>query len=549
MTVEASPPRALASSGWLRAALLIAYLALIVPVLIVDVPPLVDYTNHNARLWLIAGGIDLAPMRDFYAVDWSRASTNIGIDLIAATLGPLIGKDHVGPFCLILTIVLPALGALALHRRIFGGAHWWQLTFVLPAFGKTVLAGYLNFHIGVGLALLAAALDDRIGRLGTIPAFIVRALLTALILLFHPFAALGYGGLLLALAIGREVTPLTSLQGIRSKLWPCVLAVAATVIPVVLLMVFSPHPPVARDGHTIIQWEHFSIVSAVGDLLVAFHTFSDTFDIFIVAMLAIPVVIALVTRKISIHTGLFLAGVAFVVLTLVMPTRIGDGYDLEFRPPVLAVYLLLVSIRPNFATSRRAAGVMAGLFFALAIVRTSFITAAWVRDQDDAHAVLAALAKAPEGSPILSMTLAITPAQRAEAPFGRYIGDIPTFYAYPPLVVTERHGFAPNIWALPGQQPLRATDAWLPMFAPQGDRPPHIPDLYAKTQPEGREYLVDWRRFDYILMLNADAPSTPEEQFAPGDVDLVSDNGFARLYRIRKIPAPAPAQRPAGDHL
>jgi hypothetical protein len=540
MSVEASPSGRPAAGGWLRAALLVAYVALVVPVLIVDVPPLVDYTNHNARLWLIAGGIDLGHLRDYYAIDWSRASVNIGIDLIAAGLGPLIGKTLVGPLCLILSIILPAAGALALHRRVFGAAHWWQLTFVLPAFGKTVLAGYMNFHIGVGLALLAASLDERLSRLGPVPAFIGRVLLTALVLIFHPFAAMGYGGLLLALAIGRDLTPLLSLRGVVARIGPGALAVSAAVVPVLAVMLLSPHPPVG--SHTVVKWASFSLLSSLGDLLVAFHAYSTAFDGLVVLILGGVVTLAVILRRLSIHTGLFLAGVAFALITLVMPTRIGDGYDLEFRPPVLATYILLAAVRPDFALSRRWAGVLASLFFVLAVARTAVVGAAWVSVQPDVRAVRRALALSPQGVSLLTLSRDVPRDQRGKEPFGRYFADIQSYYGYPPLAVIQRHDFVPNIWAIAGQQPLRVRDAWLPMFAPEGDRPPHIADLYAPTQDEGRQYLTRWRRFDYIVLLHADAPPAPGDRFAAGDVDLVSDQGFAALYRVRH-----PSGNPAAE--
>ena len=44
-------------------------------------PPLLDYPNHFARIWLLAGGAGAQPVSGFYAVDWSGAWTNIGIDV------------------------------------------------------------------------------------------------------------------------------------------------------------------------------------------------------------------------------------------------------------------------------------------------------------------------------------------------------------------------------------------------------------------------------------------------------------------------------------
>jgi hypothetical protein len=54
-------------------------------------PPILDYPNHYARMWLLAGGIAEPPFNRIYALDWNRTFTNVGIDLAAYWLGPVIG--------------------------------------------------------------------------------------------------------------------------------------------------------------------------------------------------------------------------------------------------------------------------------------------------------------------------------------------------------------------------------------------------------------------------------------------------------------------------
>jgi uncharacterized membrane protein len=538
MTVEASPPRRRAGERWLWAALLVAYAALIVPILIVDTPPLLDYSNHNARLWMIAGGARLPPLDQFYAIDWSRASTNIGIDLMAAGLGPLIGKTLVGPLCLTLAIVLPCLGALLLHRRVFGAPHWWQLAFVFPAFGKTVLGGFMNFHIGIGVALVAATLDDRLARRGPLVAFVGRTLLTAFTLVFHPFAAMAYGGLLAGLAIGRDVAPLMSWSGLKAKVGPVLLAAAPSLVPVILVVLFSPHPPVeAGSAAKVLQWNPFTLQGALGDLLVAFHSYSEAFDLLAVALVVAVAGLALLVRKLSIHAGLLLVGLGFAALTLVMPTRFGDGSWLQYRPAVAATFILLVAVRPDFAVSRRALALCTSLFFALAVGRTGLVGAAWVSAQQDIRSLRQALDAVPEGAAVLSVTREASDEQRKAAPLGRYFGKVPAYWGYPPLAVAQRHAYVPTLFAIAGQQPLRVRDPWSALTSGSGDRPVNIKWLGAARQKTGEEYLTRWKSFDYVMLLNADAPAAPGEQFSPADVQLVSDQGFAVLYRIRKAPA------------
>ena len=59
----------------------------------------------------------------------------------------------------------------------------------------------------------------------------------------------------------------------------------------------------------------------------------------------------------------------------------------------------------------------------------------------------------------------------------------------------------------------------------------------------GATYLRAWReRFDYALVVNADLPDDLGPFVPPPELELVADEGFAQLYRIRR-PAPQAAAR------
>ena len=55
------------------------------------------------------------------------------------------------------------------------------------------------------------------------------------------------------------------------------------------------------------------------------------------------------------------------------------------------------------------------------------------------------------------------------------------------------------------------------------------PQLY------GYRYLKDWqRRFDYVLVLNADRPDELGPAPRLPELELVVDEGFAQLWRVRR---------------
>ena len=70
------------------------------------------------------------------------------------------------------------------------------------------------------------------------------------------------------------------------------------------------------------------------------------------------------------------------------------------------------------------------------------------------------------------------------------------------------------------------------MTATAHENPPPIATLHAPGHPAAKAYLNHWRRFDYILLLNADAKPRPEDRLSPDEAVLVSGRGFAELYKI-----------------
>ena len=515
-------------------AIALAFVGLLVPLLIVDVPPVLDYPNHYARMWLIAGGAQLAPLDQMYAVDWSQASTNIGIDLMAQIFGHLLGAGAVAKTCLIASILLPCLGCLWLHRRVFGGAHWWQLTFVLPAFGKTGLAGFMNFNIGVGLALVGAVIDENLVRRGRVATFCGRAVIATVTLIFHPFATLAYAGLVVAMIVGREMPDLRSPGVLADKVLGTLMAALAIGLPVGLLLTLSPHSPLdVERGRTLLGWAPFSAPGKLGDLLTAYRAYVPWFD-GLVALITLAIAgLAICIRRCSVHVGLLLAGLAFAAVALVMPARIGDAYWVETRLPVFATFILLASIRPEFAFSGRRLAMVSGALLALGLARTAVVGTAWSRGQQDVQAVRHALSDVPSGASVLPITNSLDKHAIGSAPFGRYFaGRNPAFWSYPALAVIARHAFVPTLWTVPGQHSLRTNGDWRFMSGPFGGLPIAASELGNRANPPPKQYLTSWRRFDYILHLNADMPTGPDDKLPAQGLELVSDQGFAKLYRI-----------------
>ncbi|HEY4172590.1 MAG TPA: hypothetical protein VGM42_06135, partial [Rhodopila sp.] len=127
---------------------------LLAPLLVVDVPPLLDYPNHLARAFVLASLPGDSVLARFYAPHWS-VIPNLALDLVAPPLMHVLPVYVVGRLLIAVAVLLPVLGAVAYNAAL--GGRWWSLGAGLVAYNSCLLYGFLNFTIALGLALLLAA--------------------------------------------------------------------------------------------------------------------------------------------------------------------------------------------------------------------------------------------------------------------------------------------------------------------------------------------------------------------------------------------------------
>ncbi len=539
-------------AAWLARALPLACIVLalgtlVLPVALTHMPPLLDYPNHLARMWLLAGGAEHAPLDRIYGVDWSGASTNIGIDLLAATVGRLVGGWTLAPLLLGAAVLLPPLGAVLLNRAVFGGWHWWQAGFAVLAWNSTLLAGFLNFQIGLGLALLAAAADLALrwaGPLGVVP---LRMGLGTVLLVFHPFAAGLYGVLLAGLAFGAEFGPRGGQVPFGRRIWQAAVAAGLGVgFPVACFLLLAPTLPGGHAPGIYDAWAGFTIADKAVTLLSAVATYDLRLDIVAVLLLWAAARLVASGPLLRCHAGLLLAALGLVVLAVLVPSTLGGTAFVDWRFPIMAVLTAAASFRPDLR-SARAGQAMAVALMLLALARTGWIASIWQERQADVAAVEDVLAFVPAGAAVLPVEH--TGTDGAEMPRGRVLAvGLPLHWHLPSLAVPLRQAFVPTLFTAPGKQPLRVLPPWAEISVLEG-MPAPVRDLRAFVPTPWEAYMVGyvahWReRFDYVLVLNAQLPDADDEASVPG-LELLADRGFARLYRILREEGERPGTRHA----
>ncbi|HXF54289.1 MAG TPA: hypothetical protein VNK52_09220, partial [Hyphomicrobiaceae bacterium] len=358
--------------------------ALAIPALLVPVPPLFDYANHLVRLWLIAGGAHGPPLAQMYAPAWEQAFTNVGIDYIGAVLGWIVPATAVGTGMLVFATALPPLGALLLNRALFGGLHWSQVAILFFAWNATLIAGFLNFHIGIGLALAGAALEPRLGTSSMALRASVRAAIGFLLIVVHAFGLLYYCALITGLSIGRSLGPLADLEGLAARAGRALAAAAAAALPSFLVIVLAPALPGAHTDAVgkAPLWD-FSLASKSYVLLSPIATYHLAVDVAFALAALTPLAAAALAGRCEAHAGLLILAAAMTLIALLAPAAVAGTWWIDNRFPLMAVLALLAGLRPNAPLRQRTTAALAVLLTFIVVLRTGWIAAVWLERQQD----------------------------------------------------------------------------------------------------------------------------------------------------------------------
>lgn len=498
------------------------------PVLMVAVPPLLDYPNHMVRFWLLSGGADMAPLSGFYAVDWSRTATNIGMDALAAILGHLFPAEMTGRIVLGLSALMPPAAAAVLSRQLHGRWSWWQPLLFLLAWPLVLLTGFMSFQLALGTALISAILDEKLKYQKPLVSLARRTVQVIAVVLVHPFGALLYLALAIGLAAGRR------LESLREKGWwrlaiTTNLPFALGAVAIVARLALGGGAPDSGFPEFIWQdgfWQSLTPGHVVAMLIEPLRSYGLPFDILCLVLLAAPVAVSAVRRRLDLHMGLLLAGAGFLILGLFGPQDISSTSLVDLRFLTMTLFVLGVAVLPEPVEDRRLAIALPIAVLAVIAARGLWMGEIWQARQADIASVERALKPVPAGARVMPMMLPPTD----DEPEGRTLGDItPAFEHLPSLVVLDAHAYVPTLFAQEGKQPLSVRAPFDQDNEPSGGVLAGPADVAAHNGHVAG-YLPHWQdEFDYVLMINADVGAAP----APPGTCLISDQGFARLYRVR----------------
>ena len=135
---------------------LLVLLIALTPLFVAVIPPIHDYPFHLARMEILASLPHSPFLRAHYEVG-SYFLPNVGMDVAMMPLYHLFPIVTAGRVFLGLTLALILSGTVALHAAIHRRVSVWPLLAAFFLYNWIFLFGFLNYILGIGLALWAAA--------------------------------------------------------------------------------------------------------------------------------------------------------------------------------------------------------------------------------------------------------------------------------------------------------------------------------------------------------------------------------------------------------
>ncbi len=507
--------------------LFVISVVLVAPLTVVDVPPLLDYPNHLARAYVLAHGQADVHLSQMYAPHWA-VIPNLALDLVLPPLLLIMPVHIAGRILLAVALVLPVVGTFLYSQAVFGRRSYWPLATCLVTCNGLFLLGFVNFQLGIGLALVCAAIWRRWREARPIVTVVLGSVSAVALFFSHLMGLLFFFILLISHEVERVRSARQQGRSLANSLLRTVWSVPIILIPFVLYATSA-----FADKAAEISWETWSdkLIHAAMSVV----NYNLPLDIATACLTAILLLTLARLRLIVAPLGSVIALTALAVLFMVSPFSFkGTGY-IDARFAVMFGFLLFGAVLP-VQLPRKGALLVGLAMSALFGLRTATLAAVWDAHNQDLDQFRHAISVVEPGSRVLLAAVSVEEANLAQHAFPRrqYLSDGARLDGHTAaLVLIERHAFWPFLFANQEQQPIRLRSPFLETF----ERTVGIPDvkllstLVAEPADMARFPLEgQWSCcYDYVLLMQAG--SRPD--FHHRDLELLYRSDYASVFRVK----------------
>ena len=521
---------ATARPGYRWAACIGALLVLCIPLMVAEVPPLLDYPNHLARTYLLAFGQDDPVLSRLYTQHW-EIIPNLAIDVVLTGLMRVLPVYVAGRVMLGLILLLNYAAIILYSRSVFGRWSWWPLAGALMGYHALFLMGFMNFQVGIALAMLTAAGWNAWRERHPLPTIAGTALAATLVFFSHIFG-LVFCGLLIG---ARELV--ASWRDWRAgDRWAVPRRGAALAVVFLPSVVLYLRAQLSQTDEGLVSW--LPAAAKLKNLTEPFMNYYAAFDKLTALAILLLIGACLWLRRIRVHRPSALAGLACLGFYLLMPATLKEASFIDARFPIMLGMLLFAGLLPSLPA--RPARLVGLALAALFLVRMGVVATVWAGQNRDIADIRRSIAPVEPGSRVLVAT--VDPGSNPDfwRSHGRRLAIADfcrTDQHLGALLTIERHAFWPMVFTSPGQQPLRVLPPYDALAEPAGYLPDYQqldPDIVLPHGIDRPAYMADWPdTFDYVLLLNAGGMKALPA-YAADRLEPVNRTTMAALYRVRR---------------
>ena len=500
---------------------------LVAPLALVDVPPLLDYPNHLARAYVLAYGPADPHLSQMYAPHWTIIP-NLALDLILPPLLTIMPVHLAGRLLLAITLVLPVVGTVLYNQTVFGQRSYWPLVSCMVACNGLFLLGFVNFQLGIGLALICAAGWRQWRETRPTAAVAIGIMFSAILFFSHLMGLLLFLILLLSYEIERPRLVQQQDYSLAASLHYAAWSILIFLLPAALYAM-SAFGDTAAD----VSWETWQekLIRAAMSVV----NYNLPLDIITACSIASLLVALARLRLILVPVGSIVALSTIIALFLISPFGFkGTGY-VDARFTVIFGFLLFAMTLPLRSTKKQTLSFGSAMLI-LFCIRTAQTSAVWSAHNRDLEQLRGAISAVEPGSRVLVAAVSLEEADPLQPNFlqRQYLSDGSRLDGHTAaLLLIERHAFWPFLFANPEQQPVEL----LSPFREIATRTAGIPDvrLLSALVPEP----VDVERFplegqwsccyDYVLLM--EAGSRPD--FRHPELKALYRSDYASMFRVK----------------
>lgn len=483
--------------------------AVLAPVLLVTMPPLLDYPAHIAGVRILHDLLTARAFSDFYQLNIVPVPN---LALTAVTLPLVFGGMSVeaaGRIALALTMIAIPLGVMRVHRALFARVSWVPALSWIFVYNHVLMFGFMNYLAGAGLALLGFGGWLRVREGGVVRRVVSIGAWLVVCFFAHLTAAFVLLGLIISFEVSTRTLVVVRRQGAPSAVTTWVAPLALAVCLLAGLFTVVPRDSSASASITSgVAGALGSMTDRLRDLPNVTLGYAPGLEKMCEIALAAALLGLAVAGRLGIEPRMVMAVAGLGAVYFVVPHDWAATTFIPERLPLLILALALASF--DVRGGRVFSAVANSLVLLLVLARSGAALQDWGAADRDYAPIVAALSDLPRGARVYGTLGSHASIARGEA---RPWGHMDSYAALRSVA------YASSVFASPSQDLIVRT----PSYAAIARRSSPLPDDALETGRVAADY-------DYVLAVRmAGEPTTPGPR-----MQSLARSGSVVLYRLTR---------------